>query len=567
MKRIYSVAIAVLFGILSSFAEQIKVQDIAIVAGNSTTVEIGLDNVNTNLVAFQMDLTLPEGIGIEKAGCMLSSRITDEDQVLTVGRLSGNTYRLTSTSLSLVPISGTSGTLLILKLTSAANFVNGQATFSNVLFSTATSQEVAVADASFTINTLYTLTYQLDGVEYKTATVAYGTALTAETAPTKEGYTFSGWSEIPETMPANDIVVTGSFSVNSYTLTYKVDGEVYKTSTVNYGTTLTPETTPTKEGYTFSGWSEIPETMPAQDVVVTGSFAINQYTVTFKIGEDIISSVSLDYGTAIVPPDAPAKVGHTFAGWGDVAETVPAHDVTYTGSFTVNSYTLTYKVDGEVYKTSTFAYGTALTAETEPMKEGYTFSGWSEIPETMPANDVVVTGSFTVNTYKLTYVVDGEEYKTDSIVYNTEITPESEPTKEGYTFSGWSEIPETMPANDVVVTGSFTVNTYQVTFMYGEEVLKVDSVEYGAVIELPESLDSERYTLIEWLDVPETMPAHDVTIYASYTDGIVVIKNEELRNKNEEGIYDLNGRKLSQMQKGINVIRMKDGTSRKVLVK
>ena len=100
--------------------------------------------------------------------------------------------------------------------------------------------------------------------------------------------------------------------------------------------------------------------------------------------------------------------------------------------------------------------------------------------------------------------------------------------------------------------------------MYGEEVLKVDSVEYGAVIELPESLDSERYTLIEWLDVPETMPAHDLTIYASYTDGIEMIKNE---NKNEEGIYDLNGRKLSQMQKGINVIRMKDATSRKVLVK
>ncbi len=229
----------------------------------------------------------------------------------------------------------------------------------------------------------------------------------------------------------------------------------------------------------------------------------------------------------------------------------------------ISTFKLTYVVDGEVYKI-TVDSGSTLTAEPDPYKEGYTFSGWSEIPETMPANDVVVTGSFTVNTYKLTYMVDGEEYKTDSIDYGTALTPESEPTKEGYTFSGWSEIPETMPANDVVVTGSFTVNTYQVTFMYGEEVLKVDSVEFGAVIELPKSLDSERYTLIEWLDVPETMPAHDLTIYASYTDGIEMIKNE---NKNEEGIYDLNGRKLSQMQKGINIIRMKDGTSRKVLVK
>ena len=214
MKRLYSVVIAVLFGILASFAEQIKVQDIALVAGNSTTLEIGLENANTNLVAFQMDLTLPEGIGIEKAGCILSSRIIDEDQVLTVGRLSDNTYRLISTSLSLIPISGTSGTLLTLKFTSASNFVNGQATLSNILFSTSASQEVAVTDASFTINTLYTLTYKVDGEVYKVSTVAYGSTLTPEVAPTKVGYTFSGWSEIPETMPAHDVEITGSFSVN-----------------------------------------------------------------------------------------------------------------------------------------------------------------------------------------------------------------------------------------------------------------------------------------------------------------------------------------------------------------
>ena len=35
------------------------------------------------------------------------------------------------------------------------------------------------------------------------------------------------------------------------------------------------------------------------------------------------------------------------------------------------------------------------------------------------------------------------------------ITPEEEPTKEGYTFSGWNEIPETMPAHNVIVTGTF----------------------------------------------------------------------------------------------------------------
>ena len=57
--------------------------------------------------------------------------------------------------------------------------------------------------------------------------------------------------------------------------------------------------------------------------------------------------------------------------------------------------------------------------------------------------------------FTLTYMVDGEVYKTYDLPYGASITPESEPTKAGYTFSGWSLMPETMPANDVTVTGSF----------------------------------------------------------------------------------------------------------------
>lgn len=57
-----------------------------------------------------------------------------------------------------------------------------------------------------------------------------------------------------------------------YTLTYMVDGDVYKSYEVKAGSTIIPIDEPTKEGYTFSGWSEIPEEMPAHDVIVTGTF-------------------------------------------------------------------------------------------------------------------------------------------------------------------------------------------------------------------------------------------------------------------------------------------------------
>ena len=118
----------------------------------------------------------------------------------------------------------------------------------------------------------FKLTYYVDGNEYKTAEMEYNTIIIPETEPIREGYTFSGWSEIPETMPAEDVTVTGSFTVNQYRLTYYVDGEVYTSYYIDYGAAITPEAYPTKVGYDFTGWNDVPETMPAYDVTITGSF-------------------------------------------------------------------------------------------------------------------------------------------------------------------------------------------------------------------------------------------------------------------------------------------------------
>ena len=62
------------------------------------------------------------------------------------------------------------------------------------------------------------------------------------------------------------------------------------------------------------------------------------------------------------------------------------------------------------------------------------------------------------NAYTLSYTIDGSEYKSYKVWEDEKITPENGPAKEGYTFSGWSEMPETMPAHDVTVTGSFSIN-------------------------------------------------------------------------------------------------------------
>ena len=185
---------------------------------------------------------------------------------------------------------------------------------------------------------------------------------------------------------------------------------------------------------------------------------------------------------------------------------------------------MTYKVDGEVYKIYFHHEGVKLETEPLPEKEGYTFSGWDTEPTVMPEQDVTVSGSFNVNKYKLTYKVDGEDYKSLEVEFGSAITPEAAPTKEGYTFSGWSEVPSMMPAQDVVVTGTFSINSYTVTYKIDGEVYSTETVEYGSTITPPTVADKPGYDFA-WEEYPTTMPAQDITINGTYTTGISNIDN------------------------------------------
>ena len=367
----------------------------------------------------------------------------------------------------------------------------------------------------------YTLTYLVDGKVFHTESHKAGEAITPQAAPEKEGHTFSGWSTIPTTMPASDYTVTGTFSPNTYTLTYMLDGAEYKKERVVYGTTITPQAAPVKEGYTFSGWTGLPATMPAHDVTTTGTLSLNSYTLTYMVDGAVYATETHPFGERLTPLAAPEKDGHTFGGWSEIPATMPSHDVTVTGTFSVNSYTLTYMVDGEVYATETHAYGEALTPLPAPEKEGYTFGGWQNMMRSMPAHDVTVKGSFTINSYTLTYMVDGAVYATESHTYAEALTPLAAPEKEGYTFSGWSEIPATMPSHDVTVKGTFSINEYSITFVlngagYNHESYRTYTLKYGAAVTAPAPPTKSGYTFQGWADLPQTMPAADVTVIGTF---------------------------------------------------
>lgn len=405
----------------------------------------------------------------------------------------------------------------------------------------------------------FNLLYLVDNLEYRNIKYIIDDIIIPIDNPTKEGYTFSGWSEIPTKMPGKDVKVYGTFSRNDikenaviyWALNEKAvvlgndnaSGEVNITENVTFNEKVLPVTDILENS--FKNNSNITSVTIPNGIITIGNYAfsgcsklatIDMPATITSIGErafagiDKLTDVTIraeeipatdrtafensyieDYVTLHVPGSAIKKYKET-APWKNFKEIV-----VIPGTEVIEKYKLIYMVDGEEYKIVEINEGEAVTPEEVPTKEGYTFSGWSDIPETMPGEDVTVSGTFTINKYKLVYMVDGQEYKTYDVEYKSAIDAEAAPTKEGYTFSGWSEIPEAMPAKDVTVTGSFTINKYTITYYVDGEVYKTYEIEYGSEISQEADPEKEGYDFSGWSWTPSKMPAEDVTVTGSFT--------------------------------------------------
>ena len=294
----------------------------------------------------------------------------------------------------------------------------------------------------------YTITFDTaGGSEIAPITQDYGTPITAPAAPIRTGYTFAGWSPaLPATMPAENMTITAQWTVNQYTITFDTaGGSAIAPITQDYGTAITAPADPTREGYTFVGWNpEIPATMPAENLTITAQWTINQYTITFDTaGGSEIAPITQDYGTPITAPAAPIRTGYTFAGWSPaLPATMPAENMTITAQWTVNQYTITFDTaGGSAIAPITQDYGTAITAPADPTRNGYTFVGWSPaLPAAMPAENMTVTAQWRVNRYTITYDLDRGTADDNPTGYTveTETFTLKNPTRPGYIFSGWS---------------------------------------------------------------------------------------------------------------------------------
>ena len=445
----------------------------------------------------------------------------------------------------------------------------------------------------------YNAEFYVDNGLYRTVATEVGAQIVAPEAPTKAGYTFTGWNPEVGVMGVEDVRFDAKFSAG--TVGYKVETYVMgldgnygdaaiedKSATTGETVSVTPDA---REGFTVADNSVLSGTVLADgSLVLKVYYSRNQYKLSVDGAESMVY-----YGAAISVAE-PTKAHETFNGWDPaLPETMPAHDVTVVSTWikddadytaynaaktaaeakqkeenydkkytaetrnalaealktvvpeglkydeqeTINAatkaindavaglelmtYTATFYVDGVVHATVQAKVGEQIVAPKDPAKEGYIFKGWDKEVGKMGVEDITFTAQFekasgiayTVEVY--TMDVNGNygaaETKTLYGTTDAEVTADTT-AAEGFTFD---ESAANVVSGKVAADGSLVLKVY---FARNQYKLTVDGVEsmvyYGAAISVAEPT-KENETFNGWDPaLPETMPAHDVTVVSTW---------------------------------------------------
>jgi uncharacterized repeat protein (TIGR02543 family) len=177
--------------------------------------------------------------------------------------------------------------------------------------------------------------------------------------PTKTGYTFLGWyldSSMNQlfdmdTIITDHLTLYAGWEVTSYLLTFQsFDGTIVNQETVLHGSSLEDATaliTPSREGYTFAGWTLDESNSQAIDpaALVTGNLTlyakweINHYLLTFNdLDGSIVQEILVPFGSSLgdLAPNLRMFLGYSFVGWDPVMpETMPASALTLTAIYQI----------------------------------------------------------------------------------------------------------------------------------------------------------------------------------------------------------------------------------------
>ncbi len=357
---------------------------------------------------------------------------------------------------------------------------------------TLASNRLTMPDADITVSssietTTYTISYDLAGGSVATPNPTSYTVESNITLvnPTRNGYDFTGWTGTGLAEPTMSVTIADSIGDRSYTATwtphiyainYNLNGG--SVSTPNPSTYIIESTditlaNPTRDGYTFAGWTGTGLDSATMSVTIeqgstgdrsyTAIWTPTVYTITYNLnGGSAANPTSYTIESSDITLANPTRTGYTFAGWtgtdldsATLSVTIEhgsTGDRSYTATWTINVYTISYDLaDGSVATPNPTSY-TVESADitlTNPTRDGYTFAGWTGTDLDAATLSVTIehgstgnrsyTATWVIN-FPITYDLAGGSVATPNPVYYTVLSDDItlvNPTRTGYTFLGW----------------------------------------------------------------------------------------------------------------------------------
>ena len=443
----------------------------------------------------------------------------------------------------------------------------------------ATAKSIVIPSTS---NATVTDTYYLN--TWATNNESYGAAISD--GDLKSGSPFAGFDttiwEFKENEYPSIISLTNLIPQPSYTVTYYVDGVLYQVDEYKEGETVVPPADPVKEGYTFNGWDYVPPFIYQNSWIVNGTFSINSYNIIYMVDNAVFKTDIQEYNSRINPPTVfPLKQGFLFD-WGEYPEKVPAHDVTIEGIYTEDIYEYV-----DLGLPSGLLWATKNVGAARPEEYGYYFS-WGE---------TILKESYYWGTYsycngtentltKYCFSSDFGEVdnkytldETDDAAIKNWGKPWRLPTEaeamELYSNCTWT-LGNLNGIDGCYVTGKngnsiflpkAGYKQYKTTFHKGQELYLLLSTLYTNNEVRPD------YGLLIYCDENSYGLAGEERSFGFSARAVTSVDPNGISDlrlcdqSDVNSIYDIQGNRLPKVQKGVNIIRYSDGTSKKVYVR
>lgn len=226
----------------------------------------------------------------------------------------------------------------------------------------------------WTINK-YTVTF-MDGEKVLKAytNVRHGDTVTAPEVPKKDGKTFSKWDK-DFSKVTSDLTINAVYDVDTFTVTFKDGEKVLETQTVEYEAAVTaPDIARLSppEGMHFAKWDK-DFSKVTEDIEVSAVYELNVYTVVFKKGETTLTIRRVEHGSAATPPNVYDTATEKFVGWDKSFDNVTS-DLIVNAKLEKQKYTLTFiNFDGTTVYTAEVEYGASIDSHFETADSAATY--------------------------------------------------------------------------------------------------------------------------------------------------------------------------------------------------